>query len=275
MSQTLPHLETLLAAHNIKTGKLRETTTRNNNLTFTDDKTVFIKVNQQGRPYNSLIREIKAASIIPNAIKPLYPEHLQLSPNQIATVWEYKTLNPVNLQPDTTQEFVTQLEELHNITLPLLSEEILNPSFINRLSSHVQARIIEAEKRNFSPKHLTQLKEILNTLPPEPDTIYSSKPVLCHNDLHKGNITLNEGHIQIIDWEAAIIAPKELDYARLKIELPAEQYNSIARVPLQEDLINLYIRLLQLSKTAYSTRFPEQDEKSKHKIEQLHVNWCI
>ncbi len=274
MSQVLSRLKTLLEAHSIETGELRDTTERNNNLTFTDDKTVFIKVNQQGRPFDSLIRELKAASIVPDAIKPLYPEPLKLAPNQIATVWEYKILNPVNLQPEITQEFIVQLEELHKLTPPLFSE-ILNPTFINRLSSHVKARIIEAEQRGFSAVHLDKLKEIYNALPPEPETLYSSKPVLCHNDLHVGNIALNEGHVQIIDWEAAIVAPKELDYARLKIELSEEHYNKMVRVPLQEDLVNLYIQLIQLSKTAYSTRFPEQDEKSKLSIEKLHANWCV
>lgn len=272
MPKILSELKTLLETHNIKTEKLIDTTGLNNNLTFTDYKNVFIKVNQQGRPYESLIRELKVASIIPNAIKPLHPEYLEVAPNQIATIWEYKNLTPIKLTPTVLQEIAENIEELHKTPFPL-SSHILNPGFIPRLSSHVKARILEGEKRNFSPSHLNMLKEIYNNLLTEPEKLYPSELVVCHNDLHTGNIVLNGEHVQLIDWEAAILAPKELDYARLKIELSEEQYQKVNKTTLNEELINLYIQLLELSKAAYSTRFPEQDEKSKQDIEKLYAIW--
>lgn len=274
MSKILSDLNAILKANNVRTSQLTDTTGQNNNLTFTDNENVFVKVNQEGRPFESLIRELKVASIIPGAIKPLYLEPLRISSNQIATVWEYKNLTPAEMLPETMKDFVKQIQETHDITpVPALVE--LKPDFMKRLASHVKARITESEKRKYSTEHLTKLKEIYNNLPAEPETLYSSKIVLCHNDLHLGNIVLNEGQIQIIDWEAAILAPKELDYARLKVEFPEHYDTEIVKVPLQEELVDLYVQLIELSKVAYLTRFPEKDEESKLGIERLHAGWDI
>lgn len=67
---------------------------------------------------------------------------------------------------------------------------------------------------SFMKNYATEIKQLVNGAEQLADQIHSILPefVLCHSDLHAGNVLLAENdQMYIVDWDEPIMAPKERD----------------------------------------------------------------
>jgi len=105
------------------------------------------------------------------------------------------------------------LKAVHMIQVP---EALKNRIRKETYSDKWRKRVREMFTQENVPTYMLKRKEILlhlvdraeelaSTVEPEPH-------VLCHSDIHGGNVLLDEhNHVYIVDWDEPIMAPKERD----------------------------------------------------------------
>jgi len=91
-----------------------------------------------------------------------------------------------------------------------------------------------SEKAGLSDKELVQIRQLLSsTILSEVKYTYFKqvRPVLCHHDLHKNNVLVNdEGRlIAVLDFGAARLAPAKTDINLLKMTLSDDNFNAFMK----------------------------------------------
>lgn len=123
-------------------------------------------------------------------------------------------------------EFGAALKRIHTIELPpALSNRIRRENFSPQGRKIVRASLKRAKKNAFDDSLATELavflmtkqKELLELIGRADElaaTLRARTPefVLCHSDIHAGNILIDTSkNFYIVDWDEPILAPKERD----------------------------------------------------------------
>jgi spectinomycin phosphotransferase len=132
----------------------------------------------------------------------------------------------VALTEDQWIDFGSALKRIHNTLLPPeLSSQIQHESYSRQWSEQVKVLLERTQKDKFDEPVAAQLAVFMTTKASEIlhlvrraeqlSLILQMQPpefVLCHSDIHAGNILCNtDGGIYIVDWDNPIMAPKERD----------------------------------------------------------------
>lgn len=150
---------------------------------------------------------------------------------------------------DFAIEFCNNIKEILNNGLSLLPQHFSEILAINK--KHILAKI-------------EILTELSNSLKANSPTF-----VLCHTDIHGGNVMRDEtGKVYLIDWESILLAPKEADlYAFCEkeyLKLFSESINetALAFYLVKRDLVDIFEFISALLNDEYSTS--EQAEVYGH-----------
>ncbi len=119
----------------------------------------------------------------------------------------------------------SELRKLHEIKVPdalqkQLPQETYSAKFRNAVATlykrldtitatdNVALEFIDSLKKNSKTVHklVTRAGELAQELKND-----SAQFVLCHTDIHAGNVMIKEDDIYLVDWDAPIMAPKERD----------------------------------------------------------------
>ena len=201
--------------------------------TAQDKSIYFVKVKQGLYPdLSTIIIDALGRSGVKNlipCIKTKQGNLYQISGNLTITVFPYidgQDGFSLNLQEGQWRELGKVLKKIHSIQLPAsiydqIPQETYSPNWQKTLKSletlltdltptdSIAGATQHLLKDNLSTIHL--LMDHANRLSHE---IKKHTPdfVLCHGDLHAGNIFIDQtGQIYIIDWDHPILAPKERD----------------------------------------------------------------
>lgn len=119
-----------------------------------------------------------------------------------------------------------QFRQIHEINLPpTIQEGIKKEAYSSKWRKAVRSfyEYIEADVRgdkialtliNFMKEHRELILHLVNRSENLSHKVqeYSPNFVLCHSDIHGGNVLINtEGAIYVVDWDEPIMAPKERD----------------------------------------------------------------
>lgn len=131
-----------------------------------------------------------------------------------------------SLTDEQRQELGRTLHQIHNLDVPdTIKKQIRHESYspqwrdyVRTLISHESLETIKDElsiqfwsfikaKQKIIQQLIDRADQLAQTLQNEPTHF-----VLCHADLHGGNLFIdNQGQVYIVDWDAPILAPKERD----------------------------------------------------------------
>lgn len=117
------------------------------------------------------------------------------------------------------------LRQIHEIDVPTsikgqIRKEAYSPKWrevVRSLYCHIEAKPIDelaANLSKFMKKHLLAIRRLVDRAELLCQKIESKTPkfVLCHSDIHAGNVLLGGNDtIYIVDWDDPIMAPKERD----------------------------------------------------------------
>ncbi len=127
-------------------------------------------------------------------------------------------------------DFGAALKRIHSISLPpAISEQIPGEAYSPQWRDEVKAFQAQAEEKAFTETVAAKMAAFMRARRSEIDRLVSrteqlaqalrQRPlerVLCHSDIHAGNLHLcADDSLYIVDWDAPIFAPKELDLAML------------------------------------------------------------
>jgi spectinomycin phosphotransferase len=123
-------------------------------------------------------------------------------------------------------DFGSALRKIHSTLLPPgLSSQIQHETYSRQWREQVKVLLERAQKDKFDEPVAAQLAEFMTTKAGEIlhlvrraeqlSLILQMQPpefVLCHSDIHAGNILCDiDGGVYIVDWDNPIMAPKERD----------------------------------------------------------------
>jgi len=132
----------------------------------------------------------------------------------------------VGLSDEHWREFGAALKQIHSVVLPpALAGRIQHETWSPRWREIVQAWLERIERRPFSEPVAVKVVALLRANRGEildlvartgrlAHTLQSGSPgsVLCHSDIHAGNLLITTGGaLYIVDWDAPILAPREHD----------------------------------------------------------------
>ncbi len=114
------------------------------------------------------------------------------------------------------------LRQVHKIDVPLgqVRQESYSPKWreaVRSLYAHMEAEPVDevaSKLLNFMKKHILSIRRLVDRAEQLGQTLHgqTAKFVLCHSDIHAGNVLLNGNDtIYIVDWDDPIMAPKERD----------------------------------------------------------------
>jgi len=122
-------------------------------------------------------------------------------------------------------EFGRTLKKIHTLLVPFsiqiqLRKETLSPKWRDIVKSlDVELKVksenkIATDFKHFYKSNLTAIYRLVNSADELCKKIHldANKYVLCHSDIHAGNILITrDGSFYIIDWDEPMMAPKERD----------------------------------------------------------------
>jgi len=117
------------------------------------------------------------------------------------------------------------LRQVHEIDVPLaiqkqLRREVYSPKWreiVRSLYAHIEAKPtgdeIALKLLKFMKKHMPAIRRLVDSAEKLGQKLQGQSPkfVLCHSDIHGGNVLINGNDIYIVDWDEPIMAPKERD----------------------------------------------------------------
>jgi len=118
------------------------------------------------------------------------------------------------------------LKRIHSVTLPSalsnrIQHETFSPrwreivkTFMGRIETEVYADPVAAQLAAFLQGKRTEVFDLVARTEQCARALQDRQPdfVLCHSDLHAGNILIEvSGAFYLVDWDAPILAPKERD----------------------------------------------------------------
>jgi spectinomycin phosphotransferase len=132
----------------------------------------------------------------------------------------------VDLSDRHWNEFGVALKEIHNVTLPTtllnrLQRETYSPRrremvqmFQSRIEQDIFHDPIAAKLAAFLKTQRDEVRFLVERADRLASALETRVPeyVLCHSDIHAGNILIDaHGSLYIVDWDNPILAPKERD----------------------------------------------------------------
>lgn len=132
----------------------------------------------------------------------------------------------LKMQPHHWQVFGTTLRRLHAVTLPpALTRALPRETFTNQWRETVKTYLARLDKVQFVDPIALETAAVLKTeqgvildLVERAERLaqvvqtYPLEFVVCHADIHAGNILLtSDDHFYIVDWDTLLLAPKERD----------------------------------------------------------------
>lgn len=201
--------------------------------TTSDLVTYFVKlIRNKHQETNSIVEGFLCESGIKHIIaplKPLSPPKLHHSNDFALFVYPFiegTNAFTTNLTENQWVELGKTMREIHDINVPetyksQMRQEGFSPRWRNAVRFQIkQARTIDSHD-SLARQMLSYLKEHIQTIHRLLDAAESIAPrlqlnsnmfVLCHADLHGGNILIDAAqNIFIIDWESFVLAPRERD----------------------------------------------------------------
>jgi spectinomycin phosphotransferase len=127
-------------------------------------------------------------------------------------------------------DFGAALKGVHTVHLPTaISKQIPLETYSSQWRDEVKAFQAQAEENAFAEPVAAKLAAYMRARHSQIDRLVSRteqlaqalgerppEPVLCHSDIHAGNLHLcADNRLYIVDWDAPIFAAKELDLAML------------------------------------------------------------
>lgn len=117
------------------------------------------------------------------------------------------------------------LRQVHDINVPLslkkqIRQEDYSPKWrdiVRALYPHIEAQPtgdrVALQLQEFMKKNILTIQRLVNRADQLAQTLQNESPqsVLCHSDIHGGNVLLANNTIYIVDWDDPILAPKERD----------------------------------------------------------------
>ncbi len=132
----------------------------------------------------------------------------------------------VELADDQWIALGTALKRIHGVVLPpMLAKRIPRETyprrwrdsvvtFLARVAEESFADPVAARMAAFLHAKRTEVRDLVDRAARLAHTLRTRPPefVLCHSDLHAGNVLIAaDGALYIVDWDAPILAPKERD----------------------------------------------------------------
>ena len=132
----------------------------------------------------------------------------------------------IELSDEHLKTFGAALKSIHSLNLPAtLSARLQRETFSARWRRELLNFLEQADVESFDEPLAEKLAAVLNTRQDEifelvrrteelAQTLKARAPefVLCHSDLHAGNILIDKNAaFYIVDWDSPILAPKERD----------------------------------------------------------------
>jgi spectinomycin phosphotransferase len=132
----------------------------------------------------------------------------------------------MELSDSHKQTLGTALKRIHSLKIPdALKRDIPQETFSPQWRERVKEFQRQAKKRTFSDPNAARLAGFINSRCNEIDQLIkrteeltseiqsqAQEFVLCHTDIHGGNILITDNNMfYIVDWDAPLLAPKERD----------------------------------------------------------------
>ena len=130
-----------------------------------------------------------------------------------------------NLTDHQWLELGKALRQVHEIDVPpsikaLIRKEIYSPKWrqaVRSLYTHLEAEPVDevgSKLSIFMKKNIRAIHRLVDRAEQLSQKLQDQTPkfVLCHSDIHAGNVLLGENEtIYVVDWDEPIMAPKERD----------------------------------------------------------------
>ena len=131
-----------------------------------------------------------------------------------------------DLSKENWKQLGNALRKVHETSVPTSIQQHLKKesysakwrelvkSFYNRIEPEISDDKITIDFKTFFKKNINVISQVVNTAEKLSKTIQPDldKYVLCHSDIHAGNILVSsQEFIYIIDWDEPMLAPKERD----------------------------------------------------------------
>lgn len=202
-----------------------------------NEKSYFVKL-KRGHHHNNpadILDLLHRADIqvIP-AVKTIDGQTIQRTPNFSLIVYPFVEGQDGfsrHLTDDQWQELGKNLRQLHEINVPLsikkrIRHETYSPKWRELVRSHYVFIENEVEQykakqdeinlklSKFLNKNLTTISRLVDRAEQLSERVRDQSPefVLCHSDIHGGNVLIDQNSdFYIVDWDDPIMAPKERD----------------------------------------------------------------
>lgn len=133
-----------------------------------------------------------------------------------------------HLTDEQWQKLGKSLRQLHAIDVPPeIQNQIRHEVYSSKWREAVRSQLILMENKtiqdedqialrlsNFIKKNMTSIKRLVDHAEQLAQIVHDQSPefVLCHSDIHGGNVLIDENDtVYIVDWDDPIMAPKERD----------------------------------------------------------------
>lgn len=205
-----------------------------NNLAFTDDFSVWVKLARQPGTYTIFATEIAAAEAAAAAgtatVIPLRGEPLKVD-DRFGSVWKY--VPHTRIRPD--QWTVPLAYQVWDAVLNLHSTQ--PPEGTPHVES-LEAKVASRLRHNYADLQVAdQLLWLAQQVSTQWDSaVATGQTVWCHGDVHAGNILLTDDTVVLADWETTVVAPAEWDVAGL--------YHNMVCIGGREDVWNTVLPML-------------------------------
>jgi spectinomycin phosphotransferase len=114
------------------------------------------------------------------------------------------------------------LRQVHEVEVPLslqkqMRRETYSPKWREIVRSFYEVEPVRDEialkLHAFMQKHMPAIQRLVNRAEQLGETLQNQAPpcVLCHSDIHAGNVLIDGHTLYIVDWDEPILAPKERD----------------------------------------------------------------
>lgn len=196
------------------------------------DKSYFVKIKWERNHNNSLeIVELlyKAGIQVIPAVKTIDGKLTQHIENFTLIVYPFVEGQDGisrHLTDDQWHKLGQSLRQLHEIDVPsVIRNQIRHETYSSKWREIVRSLLIQIEKvkiqdeialklSNFIKERISIISRLVNRAEALSQKVREQSPelVLCHSDIHGGNVLIDENNsIYIVDWDDPIMAPKERD----------------------------------------------------------------
>lgn len=199
----------------------------------TQDKSYFVKL-KHGQRYDitpallALLEEAGIKMIVP-PIKTITGDLTQRVDHFTLTVYPFVFGQNGFFRPLTDDQWIAfgaVLRRVHELDVPFSIKKLIRNEtysdrarkFVRSLYSHLDANLegdpAALKLQTFMKEHPSLILHLVNRAEALSQKIQKQSPefVLCHSDIHGGNVLIDErGSIFLVDWDAPMMAPKERD----------------------------------------------------------------